>query len=99
MFISIYFCHTVSCPFQYAYLCNEFPTKEIVRCHVFPFSEYDIPSASDSSEINTSDLNASAADESVPGLAMGASAASSTSLPVPTAEGNDSTSLRFKVNV
>ena len=53
----------------------------------FPFVEYDIPIANDTSELNTSDLNTSTTDESVPGLAMGASSTSSSSLPVPTADG------------
>ena len=53
------------------------------------FTEYDIPTANDSAmEHNSFDLNTSSAQESVPGLAMGVSTASSSSLPVPTAEGN-----------
>lgn len=55
--------------------------------------EYDIPCENDTSELNTSDMNTSNADESVPGLAMGTSAASS--LPVPTAEGIPGIDMQF----
>ena len=58
----------------------------------FSFAEYDIPCENDTSELNTSDMNTSNADESVPGLAMGTSAASS--LPVPTAEGTSIDALK-----
>ena len=59
-------------------------------------TEYDLPTAKDSSDSKTSDGNSNTTEEFVPGLAMGASAASSASLPVPKADGMSQLHFIFK---
>ncbi|XP_065060829.1 uncharacterized protein LOC135688058 [Rhopilema esculentum] len=56
--------------------------------------EYDIPTANETSDLNVSDLNSSAVEESVPGLAMGA-AGSSLAIPVAKAEGIPGIDMQF----